>query len=75
RARQRLQASYDPDADPACDYPGEVPSLLKKTAALAEQHGAPVSALADTLKLNPAQVRDLLGEGDQRPALRLVGEV
>ncbi len=74
RARQRLATRYDPTADPTCAYPGEVPSLLKKASALADQHGAPLSALADTLKLSPAQVRDLLGEDDPRPALWLVGQ-
>ncbi len=74
RARQRLATRYDPTADPTCAYPGEVPSLLRKAAKLAAHHGAPITALADTLKLSPAHVRDLLGEDDQRPALRLVGE-
>jgi Zn-dependent peptidase ImmA (M78 family)/DNA-binding Xre family transcriptional regulator len=73
RAYQRLATVYDPKADPTGAYPGEVPSLLKKAAALADQHGAPVSVLADTLKLSVAQVRDLLGHVDQRPPLRLVG--
>lgn len=74
RAYQRLNAVYDAMADPAAAYPGEVPTLLKKAAELAGDHGAPVPVLAEGLKISPASVRDLLGEADQRPALRLVGE-
>lgn len=73
RAYQRLAMTDDPLADPTGAYPGEMPSLLKKAADLAGDHGADMSALADALKLSPAQVRDLLGDADQRPVLRLVG--
>lgn len=73
RAYQRLATVYDANADPTNAYLGEVPTLLNKAAQLAEDHGAGVPTLADTLKLSPAQVRDLLGEVDQRPVLRLVG--
>lgn len=72
RAYQRLQALYDPTADPTNSYRGEMPTLLKKAADLAGEHGSGVPALAEALKLSPAQVRDLLGETDQRPVLRLV---
>lgn len=72
RAYQRLNAVYDAKADPAGAYPGEVPTLLKKAAELASDYGAPVPVLAEALKISPALVRDLLGEADQRPALRLV---
>jgi hypothetical protein len=51
----------DPSADPTSAYPGEVPTLLNKAAELAADHGAGVPALAEVLKLSPAQVRDLLG--------------
>lgn len=74
RAYQRLATVYDPAADPTSAYPGEMPTLLKKAAKLAEDHGAGVPDLAESLKLAPRQVRDLLGEVDQRPALRLVEE-
>lgn len=74
RAYQRLAMVNDPPADPTSAYPGEVPTLLKKAAELAADHGADVPALAEVLKLSPAQVRDLLGEADQRPVLRLVGD-
>lgn len=73
RAYQRLAMSDDPLADPTSAYPGEMPSLLKKAADLASEHGAGVPALAEALRLSAAQVRDLLGDIDQRPVLRLVG--
>lgn len=73
RAYQRLSTVYDAKADPTSTYPGEVPTLLKKAAELASDHGAPLSVLAEALKISIAQVRDLLGEADQRPVLRLVG--
>lgn len=72
RAFQRLRKVDDPAADPTSAYPGEVPTLLKKAAELADQYGAGVPALAQTLKVSTRIVRDLLGEADQRPALRLV---
>jgi Zn-dependent peptidase ImmA (M78 family)/transcriptional regulator with XRE-family HTH domain len=73
RAYQRLSTVYDAKADPTSAYPGEVPTLLRKAAELASDHGAPVSVLAEALKISAAQVRDLLGEADERPVLRLVG--
>ncbi|SDB94909.1 Zn-dependent peptidase ImmA, M78 family [Raineyella antarctica] len=72
RAYQRLAMADDPSADPTSAYPGEVPTLLRKAVDLAADHGGGVPALAEVLKLNPGQVRDLLGEADQRPVLRLV---
>jgi Zn-dependent peptidase ImmA (M78 family)/transcriptional regulator with XRE-family HTH domain len=72
RAYQRLATTDDPAADPTSAYPGEMPTLLKKAAELAGDHGAGIPALAEALKLSAAQVRDLLGEADQRPVLRLV---
>lgn len=72
RAYQRLSMVYDPSADPSSAYPGEMPTLLRKAAELAGAHGAGIAALAETLKMTPREVRDLLGDGDQRPQLRLV---
>lgn len=72
RAYQRLATSYDPDADPTSSYPGEVPTLLRKAAELAAAHGTNVPALAELLRLPTAAVRDLLGEADTRPVLRLL---
>lgn len=74
RAYQRLAMVNDPTADPSSVYPGEVPTLLKKAAELADNHGAGVPVLAEALKLSTWQVRDLLGESDPRPLLRLVGK-
>ncbi|MDF3341685.1 XRE family transcriptional regulator [Mycolicibacterium septicum] len=73
RAYQRLSRVYDAEADPTSAYGGEVPTLLRKAAELAGDHGAPLPVLAEALKISAAQVRDLLGEPDQRPVLRLVG--
>lgn len=73
RAYQRLSAVYDAKADPTSAYPGEVPTLLRKASELAGDHGAPVPVLAQSLKISPAQVRNLLGQIDDRPVLRLVG--
>lgn len=73
RAYQRLSAADDPLADPTSAYTGEMPSLLQKAAELAGEYGAGVPALAEALKLSAAQVRDLLGDADQRPILHLVG--
>lgn len=72
RAYQRLAMADDPLADPTSSYPGETPSLLRKAAALAGDHGTGVPALAETLRISPRQVRDLLGDADPRPVLRLV---
>lgn len=72
RAYQRLAMVDDPAADPTSAYQGEVPTLLKKAADLAADHDVGVPALAEALKIGPRQLRDLLGEADQRPVLRLV---
>lgn len=72
RAYQRLAMINDPLADPSSAYPGEVPALLKAAAELAGEHGAGIPVLAEELKVPPALVRDLLGEPDTRPVLRLV---
>ncbi|GAA1140820.1 hypothetical protein GCM10009643_25070 [Microbacterium aurantiacum] len=49
-----------------------VPTLLQKAAALAGDHGTSTPAIAELLRLPPVEVRDLLGEPDQRPVLRLL---
>ncbi|WP_458117360.1 XRE family transcriptional regulator [Arthrobacter sp. D2-10] len=72
RAYQRLTMVNDAAADPTSAYPGEMPTLLKKAAELAADHGGGAPALAEALKITPRQVRDLLGEVDQRPVLRLI---
>jgi len=72
RAYQRLSAVADPTADPTRSYPGEVPTLLRKAAELAADYGVGAPALAEAMKISPGLVRDLLGEKDERPSLRLV---
>ena len=72
RAYQRLATIDNPSADPTSSYLGEMPTLLDKAAELAADQGATVPVLAEILRLAPAQVRDLLGQQDQRPVLRLV---
>lgn len=72
RAYQRLASTNDYSADPTTAYAGEVPTLLVKAAELAADHGVGSASLASALKLSTQQVRDLLGEPDPRPALRLV---
>jgi len=72
RAYQRLAAINDPLADPTRAYPGEMPSLLKQAVALADEVGTGIPVLADQLKVHPAQIRNLLGDDDPRPTLRLV---
>lgn len=74
RAYQRLAKINDPSADPSRAYPGEVPTLLKKAAELAGNHGAGIPTLADALGISPRQVRNLLGEADRRPTLHLVSD-
>lgn len=73
RAYQRLAALNDLGADPTSSYAGEVPTLLRKAAELAGDHGGGVPMLADVLKIGTSQVRDLIGIQEQRPVLRLVG--
>jgi len=41
-------------------YPGEVPTLLRKAAELAGDHGAAVPAIAEALEVDPRQVRCLI---------------
>lgn len=72
RAYQRLAMVAGPTADPTSAYPGEVPTLLKKAAELADRYGAGAAALGEALKISPRLVRDLLGDPDPRPVLRLV---
>jgi Zn-dependent peptidase ImmA (M78 family)/transcriptional regulator with XRE-family HTH domain len=74
RAYQKLAVVNDPLADPTSAYPGEMPTLLKKAADLSGDHGAGIPALAEALRVSPRHIRDLLGEADQRPVLRLVGD-
>lgn len=53
-------------------YPGEIPTLISKAYALAEEHGLSLGQLADHMKISRARLRLLLGQPEARPALRLV---
>lgn len=74
RAYQRLAMVNDPCADPTSAYQGEVPTLLKKAAELASDHGVGIPTLAEIVKVSSDQVHDLLGEVNERPVLRLVSD-
>jgi Zn-dependent peptidase ImmA (M78 family) len=53
-------------------YPGEDPALLIRAAELAAEHGTPLSAFADQLRLPLPLLRAVLGEVVGRPRLTLV---
>jgi Zn-dependent peptidase ImmA (M78 family)/transcriptional regulator with XRE-family HTH domain len=76
RAYQRLHHLYEIGmlgADPVAHYPGETPSLLTKAFELAESHGTlTLTSLARELRWRPKRLRELLGQPDQRPVLRLI---
>ena len=76
RAYQRLSALRGQPGftgEPASGYPGEQPALLKQAFDLAAaQTGLTITALARELAWPAARVRELLGQADQRPALRVV---
>lgn len=57
---------------PITAYPGETPYLLSQAYDLAEQDGLTLAALAKELAWPPARVRELLGQNQGRPVLRLV---
>jgi Zn-dependent peptidase ImmA (M78 family)/DNA-binding XRE family transcriptional regulator len=53
-------------------YSGETPSILLCAFELAEKHGLDIRELADELKWPVPRVRQLLGQKDRKPVLRLV---
>lgn len=57
---------------PVIQFPTEVPEMLRRAVELAESQGLSVASLARDLRWKPAQIFKLLGEVDERPALRLV---
>jgi Zn-dependent peptidase ImmA (M78 family)/transcriptional regulator with XRE-family HTH domain len=59
-------------AKPIYQFVGEVPSLLRRAVELAEQNGVTIASLAQELAWEPARVRRMVGDTDQRPSLRLV---
>lgn len=76
RAYQRLNALRGQpgfENEPVSRYPGEQPALLKQAFDLAaDETGLTVPDLAHELAWKPSRVRELLGQPDQRPTLRLV---
>jgi hypothetical protein len=61
-------------AEPVDQYPGEVPALITRAYALAEEHGLTMPALAQELSYRLPRLRLLLGQetANSRPQLRLV---
>ncbi|BBZ67295.1 DNA-binding protein [Mycolicibacterium insubricum] len=57
---------------PVYQFPGEVPALLRRAVELAEVNGVTITSLAQELAWKPSQVRRMLGDADERPALRLI---
>ncbi|GGL05717.1 XRE family transcriptional regulator [Nocardia jinanensis] len=76
RAYQRLHHLYEIGMlgdDPVTHHPGEVPTLLSKAFELAETHGTlTLASLARELHWRPKRLRELLGQPDKRPVLRLI---
>ncbi|WP_409332793.1 helix-turn-helix domain-containing protein [Trujillonella humicola] len=58
--------------EPVTGYPGELPTLLGKAFAVAEEHGLTLPKLADELKITLPRLRELLGQPDTRPELHLL---
>lgn len=73
RAHQRLASMADyRREEPLAAYPGEVPTLLPEALALATRHGYHHADLAHELCWTPRHLTEVLGEVDNRPALRIV---
>jgi hypothetical protein len=76
RAYQRLHTLQDQPGfrpEPLTGYPGEQPALLMQAFGLACDTGLTITELARELAWTVPQVRQMLGEPEQRPVLRLVG--
>lgn len=71
RLRQLRNVGLFP-AEPVQAFPGEMPVLLTKAAALAEDHGYNLIRLANELAWPLPRLRMLLGGQDPRPTLRLL---
>lgn len=58
--------------EPWSAYRGESPSILPQALLLCEQAGTSIADLADELKWKPARIRQLVGQEDSRPQLKIV---
>ncbi|WP_432830501.1 XRE family transcriptional regulator [Dactylosporangium sp. CA-092794] len=75
RSYVRLQQATDSGLlrpEPITKFQGETPVLLLSAFELAEQHGLELKTLAAELAWPHRRVRQLLGQPDPRPSLRLV---
>jgi Zn-dependent peptidase ImmA (M78 family)/transcriptional regulator with XRE-family HTH domain len=73
RAYQRLNSDVLVRAEePWTAYQGESPRLLQQALQLSEQTGTSIADLAHELKWSPSRIRELVGQEDLRPKLRLV---
>jgi Zn-dependent peptidase ImmA (M78 family)/transcriptional regulator with XRE-family HTH domain len=75
RAYQRLQQVRTAGllrSESIATYPGETPTLLLSAFELAERHGLKLKDLAVELAWSVQRVRQLLGQAESRPPLRLV---
>ena len=75
RAYQRLQQLRTAGLlrpESIATYPGETPNLLLSAFELAERHGLKLRELAAELAWPVQRVRQLLGQTEGRPSLRLV---
>lgn len=74
RLNQLRAAGGDP-AEPVSNFPGEMPSMLRQAATLADESGYSITHLARELRWKPARVREVLGVVDARPQLRILPPV
>ncbi|MFE6926073.1 helix-turn-helix domain-containing protein [Nocardia sp. NPDC057663] len=74
RAHQRLHGTADFRRDePLTSYPGEIPTLLRDAADVADRHGFSRTDLANELCWTERHVADALGDdADSRPRLSIV---
>jgi Zn-dependent peptidase ImmA (M78 family)/transcriptional regulator with XRE-family HTH domain len=75
RAYKRLHALQTRPGflgESASRFPGEMPTMLSRSFELASKSGLTVGTLAEELDWRPARVRELLGDVEKRPELRIV---
>jgi Zn-dependent peptidase ImmA (M78 family)/transcriptional regulator with XRE-family HTH domain len=74
RTYQRLEQARSAgllQPEPITNYPGETPVLLSSAFELAERHDLTLKDLAEQLAWPTRRVRQLLGQPDPRPTLRI----